>query len=242
MLTVFKQVLLATQGQLGNQDQLENTGNIIFNLDPITWVILGFLILISIIMVAISIDRGILYKKINKANKNFKVSFSIVNSKEKMKNLTIVGEDSSFCKIFNILNKRLFPANQDEKAPIPPPKLQEIKIISEKIIREELHILEGKLSFLATTTTISPFFGLLGTVWGIMLAFIAMGSKQSTEISAVGPGIAAALITTMVGLIVAIPAVILFNSLNSKLREMVIEMENFSDEIIEKALLWKLIE
>lgn len=95
ILSVLKQVLLATQGQLATQDQLENTGNIIFNLDPITWVILGFLILISIIMVAISIDRGILYKKINKANKNFKESFSIVNSKDKMKNLTIVGEDSS---------------------------------------------------------------------------------------------------------------------------------------------------
>jgi len=232
ILTVFNLV----------DNQVKSTGNIIFNLDPITWVILGFLVLISIIMTAISIDRAMFYKKINKANKSFKESFSVINSKEKMRNLTIVGEDSSFCKIFNILNKRLFPGIQDEKSPIPPPKLQEIKIISEKIIREELHTLEGKLSFLATTTTISPFFGLLGTVWGIMLAFIAMGSEQSTEISAVGPGIAAALITTMIGLIVAIPAVILFNSLNSKLRAMVIEMENFSDEIIEKSLLWKLIE
>jgi len=70
---------------------------------------------------------------------------------------------------------------------------------------------ESYLIFLATTATISPFLGLLGTVWGIMRSFISMGAAGSADLYVVGPGIAEALITTIFGLGAAIPAVIGYN-------------------------------
>jgi biopolymer transport protein TolQ len=70
---------------------------------------------------------------------------------------------------------------------------------------------ESYLIFLATTATISPFLGLLGTVWGIMSSFLSMGLRGSANLYVVGPGIAEALITTIFGLGAAIPAVIGYN-------------------------------
>lgn len=70
---------------------------------------------------------------------------------------------------------------------------------------------ESYLIFLATTATVSPFLGLLGTVWGIMSSFLSMGVRGSASLYVVGPGIAEALITTIFGLGAAIPAVVGYN-------------------------------
>jgi biopolymer transport protein TolQ len=70
---------------------------------------------------------------------------------------------------------------------------------------------ESYLMFLSTTATVSPFLGLLGTVWGIMSSFLSMGVMGSASLYVVAPGIADALITTVFGLGAAIPAVIGYN-------------------------------
>ncbi|MBN2363170.1 MotA/TolQ/ExbB proton channel family protein [candidate division WOR-3 bacterium] len=218
----------------------ENAARISKN-DPVTWVILGALFIISFFTVSIAVERFLLFRKATSLNNSFETTFGNIKTKEMMGNLTIVGDPAPFARIFIGLHNRLFFTPNPE-APVPAkPKLEEIKMLSEKLVREEMHRLEGKITFLATTTTVAPFFGLLGTVWGIMLSFMAMGQHKSTDISAIGPGVAAALVTTIVGLLVAIPAVMLYNGLNSKLRSMVVSMENFSDEIIEKSLVWGMI-
>lgn len=70
---------------------------------------------------------------------------------------------------------------------------------------------ESYLIFLSTTATVSPFLGLLGTVWGIMSSFLSMGVRGSANLYVIGPGIADALITTIFGLGAAIPAVVGYN-------------------------------
>lgn len=99
-------------------------------------------------------------------------------------------------------------------------------------IAEELSSLERHMVFLGTTVSVSPFLGLFGTVWGIMTAFVGMGVKGSAELTAIGPGIAEALITTIAGLGVAIPALIGHNLLISKLRRIQTALENFSNQLI----------
>jgi len=84
----------------------------------------------------------------------------------------------------------------------------------------ELSQLEAGLSSLATITTVSPFIGLLGTVWGIMNSFIGISSSGgNADLSIVAPGIAEALIATVAGLAVAIPAVLCHNWLSTRLRK-----------------------
>ncbi|MDP3259753.1 MAG: MotA/TolQ/ExbB proton channel family protein, partial [Thermodesulfovibrionales bacterium] len=93
--------------------------------------------------------------------------------------------------------------------------------------------LEKYLSFLATTGSTTPFIGLFGTVWGIMNAFRGIGAAGSASLAVVAPGIAEALITTAAGLAAAIPAVIAYNYYLSRARQLIIEMEDFSEELLD---------
>ncbi len=101
----------------------------------------------------------------------------------------------------------------------------------ERVVAERGAELRKYIVFLATCTTISPFLGLLGTVWGIMIAFLDIASKGSANIAVVAPGIADALTTTVAGLFVAIPAVIGYNYLNSRARMIVDRCNNFALEL-----------
>jgi biopolymer transport protein TolQ len=92
--------------------------------------------------------------------------------------------------------------------------------------------LEKGITFLATTGSTSPFIGLFGTVWGIMTAFIGLSAAHSSNIQAVAPGIAEALITTAIGLVAAIPAQMFYNYFIARVRDLAIEMENFTSEFL----------
>ena len=87
-----------------------------------------------------------------------------------------------------------------------------------KISSQETDKLERNIGFLATTGSTTPFIGLFGTVWGIMIAFRNIGLAGSTSLDIVAPGISEALITTAIGLAVAIPAVIGYNYIQGKIR------------------------
>lgn len=100
---------------------------------------------------------------------------------------------------------------------------------------QQLSELEQHVSWLATAGSVTPFIGLFGTVWGIMDAFLGLGSAGAASLRAVGPGIAEALVTTAAGLFVAIPAVIAYNHFLSQVREFAKSMDNFSLEFLNAA-------
>jgi biopolymer transport protein TolQ len=99
---------------------------------------------------------------------------------------------------------------------------------------EESARLESQLPFLATVVTVSPFLGLFGTVWGIMRAFIDIKTYGSAHIMVIAPGIAESLITTVIGLCVAIPAVVFYNYLVNRLRKFTDGIDNFISETEER--------
>lgn len=109
----------------------------------------------------------------------------------------------------------------------------EIKRLLRRYEALEIAKLEQYLNFLATTGSTTPFIGLFGTVWGIMNAFRGIGAAGSASLAVVAPGIAEALITTAAGLAAAIPAVVAYNYYLSRARQMIIEMEDFSEELLD---------
>jgi len=111
-------------------------------------------------------------------------------------------------------------------------RLDDIKATMDRIGSEELEKLAGRVTFLATTGNTSPFLGLLGTVWGVMDSFASIGVRGSASLAVVAPGIAQALIATIFGLIVAIPAVIGYNHFGNKLKATGVQVDNFSSEFI----------
>jgi biopolymer transport protein TolQ len=98
-------------------------------------------------------------------------------------------------------------------------------------LEREMNVLESHLGLLATIGSISPYVGLFGTVWGIMHAFLALGAAQQVTIATVAPAIAEALITTAMGLLTAIPAVIWFNHLSNQVNLLASQQERFIDEL-----------
>jgi biopolymer transport protein TolQ len=115
------------------------------------------------------------------------------------------------------------------------PTLKSLDAVDRALLRAttaEVSKLEHRVSFLATTASISPYIGLFGTVWGIMTSFQNIGAQGSTSLGAVGPGIAEALIATAAGLFAAIPAVYFYNDITSRVKKSANEMDDFSMEFL----------
>ncbi len=102
----------------------------------------------------------------------------------------------------------------------------------ERAANSELSELTRATSFLATTASATPFIGLFGTVWGIMVAFQEIGLSGSTSLDTIAPGIAEALINTAAGLGAAIPALIGYNYLANRLRRLRLKVHDFSNEFL----------
>ncbi|MEW6120162.1 MAG: protein TolQ [Pseudomonadota bacterium] len=96
--------------------------------------------------------------------------------------------------------------------------------------QRELDGLESHLAFLATVGSVSPYVGLFGTVWGIMIAFMGLSSVAQATLAQVAPGIAEALIATAMGLFAAIPAVVGYNRYTHDIDRLANRMESFMEE------------
>lgn len=101
----------------------------------------------------------------------------------------------------------------------------------ENTLLDQEGILESGMTILAVAVSASPLLGLFGTVWGVLNAFQSMGRSGSALLSDVAPGISSAMLTTVVGLFVAIPASIAYNVLGSKIKSIQNQLEGFADDL-----------
>lgn len=103
----------------------------------------------------------------------------------------------------------------------------------QRAIARQLLRYEASMIFLATIVSGAPFLGLLGTVWGVMEAFSAM-SGASASIRDLAPGVSAALLTTIAGLVVAIPSMFGYNFLIGKVKQLSTELENYASSLADR--------
>ncbi len=99
-------------------------------------------------------------------------------------------------------------------------------------IGREMALIETWMTFLASVSSVAPFIGLFGTVWGIMRAFIGIAAAQNTSLAVVAPGIAEALMTTAVGLVAAIPATAAYNKFSTEIGRYGARLDNFANDFI----------
>ncbi len=95
----------------------------------------------------------------------------------------------------------------------------------------EMLRLSSSMGVLATIGSTAPFIGLFGTVWGILTSFVGIAATKATSLSAVAPGIAEALLATAIGLVAAIPAVMIYNSFARRISQMSGMLDNFQGEL-----------
>ncbi|HEU4799781.1 MAG TPA: MotA/TolQ/ExbB proton channel family protein [Gemmatimonadales bacterium] len=111
-------------------------------------------------------------------------------------------------------------------------QLEAMKMVLAKEVSAERDLLGHYVPWLATIGAVGPLLGLLGTVLGVMDAFLGIAAGGSGNISAVAPGVAEALITTVAGLAAAIPAVIAYNLFVNRVRLFAGELDGFGSELI----------
>ena len=115
------------------------------------------------------------------------------------------------------------------------PILKSLDGVDRALIRAatvEINKLEKRMTFLATTASVTPFIGLFGTVVGIMIAFQRIGASGSTNLAIVAPGISEALIATAAGLFAAIPALVFYNHFTHRVKEFSATMDDFALEFL----------
>jgi biopolymer transport protein ExbB/TolQ len=112
--------------------------------------------------------------------------------------------------------------------------MEHVKRTLERAVAQESLKLESGLILLAIAVSGAPFLGLLGTVWGVMSAFSYVAIQKTASLEALAPGVSSALVTTVAGLLVAIPSMFGYNWLVHNLRVMTVELDNFAQELVSK--------
>jgi len=124
------------------------------------------------------------------------------------------------------------PGGERRKQRVTLKNMEHVKRSLENAVAQESLKLESGLILLAIAVSGAPFLGLLGTVWGVMSAFGGIAQQGTATLAAMAPGVAAALITTVAGLLVAIPSMFGYNWLVHNLRVFTVGLDNFAQELV----------
>jgi len=194
-------------------------------------IVLVMLMVFSIISWAVIIFKLLEYSKAKKHGRRFVAYFRKTKNFADISKYCSMSPQNPPAEIFKSGFRSLsqqFAGNKEKKA-------LNVSMLERTLLQSsnlEINKLERLNGFLATTASATPFIGLFGTVWGIMLAFQEIGLQQNANLATVAPGIAEALINTALGLFAAIPAVIFYNLLLNKLKVLISDMDDFVGEFL----------
>lgn len=180
--------------------------------------------------------KGRQFREVRSQGNQFLQQMEGANSLEDAYEAIITLPDSPYGRVFRqgmsfFKELRTGISGEDNKG-LSLTQLQALKLVLEKEEAEERDELSRGLIWLAVMGSVSPLMGLMGTVIGITNTFLGITASGSTNIGAVAPGVAEALVTTVAGLAVAIPAVIAYNHFVARLNLVSGELEGFSSEFI----------
>ena len=198
------------------------------------WGVIITLLIESVYMIAVGIERWLTYGKAKAQSRQYapKVAQALKNGNiDEAINIGDKHKDSHLAMVVSSGLKE-FAAHQGN-SDISADEMEASKRALERAIAVKTAELKRGLAGLATVGSTAPFVGLFGTVVGIIGAFQALKTNESAGIGAVGGAIAEALVATAFGILVAVPAVWLFNYFTSKVTSFCVEMENSASELID---------
>jgi biopolymer transport protein TolQ len=191
--------------------------------------VMGGLVLCSIWVWAIAINRTLYFRRVRRAGERFEQAFWSGQSLEDLyKSLTPSPGHSTAAIFVAAMNewKRSFEGNIRSFTGLQ----TRIEKVMNVTIAREVELMERGLLVLATVGSAGPFIGLFGTVTGIMSSFQSIAASQNTSLAVVAPGIAEALFPTAIGLVAAIPATIFYNKFSIEVNRQAQRLEGFADE------------
>lgn len=193
--------------------------------------VLILLLVMSVICWAVIWNRMRLYGRVEKADRDFLGSFRRLPRNADFRLVCEQHPHSLLARVAMVGQRAL--EQHPEQAGSPALRYEIVQRAMDRGASEEIARLEKHVGFLATTGSVSPFIGLMGTVWGVMTAFLNIGAQGSASLVVVAPGIAEALIATIAGLAAAIPAVVAYNHLLGRLRDFGNATAQFATEFLD---------
>jgi biopolymer transport protein TolQ len=187
------------------------------------------LIVCSVWVWAIAVDKLILYSRTGKAMDRFEQSFWSGQSLEELYRSMASKPNHSMAALFVAAMREWKRSFEGQPRSFAGLQMRIEKVMDVTIMRE-IERLERRLLVLATVGSAGPFVGLFGTVWGIMTSFQSIAASKNTSLAVVAPGIAEALFATAIGLVAAIPATIFYNKFSSEVNKQAARLEGFADE------------
>jgi biopolymer transport protein TolQ len=210
---------------------------------PMAKIILATLVLFSLGSWAVMIGKAVQLNKADRQSEKFLEAFhrsqrfSEVNATAgKLSSSPLVGIfQAGYAEIDSQIKNAPEPERPGERKAYRITSLPALQRTLQRAAGLEMQSVTRWTSFLATTASATPFIGLFGTVWGIMVSFRDIGLSGSTSIVAVAPGIAEALINTAAGLAAAIPALIGYNYYGQRIRRLKMRLDDFVLEFLNLA-------
>lgn len=202
---------------------------------PTAIAVIVLLMLFSFISLGIIINKWATLSRAARESRRF---LDVFRKSQKFSEVNAVANQLTYSPLVGMFQAGYQEINQQVR-PAPGatgrPAIRSLDAVSRALARAasiEESRLEKRLSFLASTASVSPFIGLFGTVWGIMNAFGEIGRQGSANLAIVAPGISEALITTAAGLFAAIPAALFFNFFSERVKALSTTMDDFAMEFI----------
>ncbi len=202
------------------------------NLTTDAWVVIVILAIMFVIAVWVMYEKAVLVGRADKDNRRFLAAFR--DSKDVMSVAAQGMPHSQLARLYQAglreLRKR--DVGAPGAAPLSGASIDAVKAAIDADLVREGHTLNSRIVLLTIAISGGPFLGLLGTVVGVMITFAAIAAAGDVNVNAIAPGIAAALLATVAGLGVAIPALFGYNYLASRIKSISADMSIFVDEFV----------
>src|SRR5215213_5885913 len=199
-------------------------------------VIIVFLLVFSIFSWSIMVAKAVQMRRAKKLNRLFEGEFRaqkrVLDVYERRVNVEDCPQFVVYHEACKEVDKRLKGPEESRKTHLSIKSVEHIKRTVESAVASQAIKLESGLILLALAVSGGPFLGLLGTVWGVMSAFSYVAMLGKADLATMAPGVAAALITTVAGLLVAIPSMFGYNWLVHNLRVLTVELDNFAQALM----------
>jgi biopolymer transport protein ExbB len=218
-------------------------GIILKSVTPDAWVVIGILMVMMVISWLVMVAKAIYLNGLGRANRVFRLEFERNLDHDDTGYLAQVSDKkrpalrrSSLFQIYDVaaaeLRARFARGRLVPGEPVPPQSLTAIRSALDAVYVREARRLNGMMVLLTIAIAGGPFIGLLGTVIGVMITFAAIAAAGDVNVNAIAPGISAALLATVAGLAVAIPALFGYNYFTIRIRDASQEMLVFIEELI----------
>jgi len=203
-----------------------------------TWVVLGVLVALSLLSWGIMLAKSREFNKIEKAGAEFLRKFERAHSLADVISATGRMKPNAYTRVFDRAQQFLsdtkpaLGATPDREARLSGSQVEALRLVLDSQTTSERQALGKYVPWLASIGSVSPLIGLLGTVLGVISAFLGVATQGAGNLGAVAPGVAEALTATAAALAVAIPAVFGYNFFANRLNRFDGELEGFGSELI----------